>query len=136
MVIKIIPQNDLKEDFEIEEQSGNTYNLNVEKNIIEGTCDGIEAVKQTIYCILNTERFEYLMYSWDYGIELKNLIGEPTSYVLIELERVIKEALVQDDRIEDVVEFTFNQTNKKTIVATFKVITIFGDITIEKEVSV
>ena len=106
MVIKIIPQNDLKEDFEIEEQSGNTYNLNVEKNIIEGTCDGIEAVKQTIYCILNTERFEYLMYSWDYGIELKNLIGEPTSYVLIELERVIKEALVQDDRIEEVVEFT------------------------------
>lgn len=126
----------MKEDFSIEEKSNNTYKLNIEKNTIEGKCEGIEAIKQTIYCILNTERFEYLMYSWDYGIETKNLIGEQSTYVIPELERVIKEALIQDDRIEDVVEFTFNQTSKNTITVTFRVVTILGDIMIEKEVSV
>lgn len=126
----------MKEDFSIEEKSNNTYKLNIQKNTIEGKCEGIEAIKQTIYCILNTERFEYLMYSWDYGIETKNLIGEQSTYVIPELERVIKEALIQDDRIEDVVEFTFNQTSKNTITVTFKVVTILGDIMIEKEVSV
>lgn len=135
-MIKIIPQNDIKEDFTIEEKSNKTYKLNIEKNTIEGKCEGIEAIKQTIYCILNTERFEYLMYSWDYGVEIKNLIGEQSTYVIPELERVIKEALMQDDRIEDVVEFTFVQTNKNTITATFKVVTTLGDVMIEKEVSI
>ncbi len=135
-MIKIIPQNDIKEDFTIEEKSNKTYKLNIEKNTIEGKCEGIDAIKQTIYCILNTERFEYLMYSWDYGVEIKKLIGEQSTYVIPELERVIKEALKQDDRVEDVIEFTFKQTNKNTITATFKVITTLGDIMIEKEVSV
>lgn len=135
-MIKIIPQNDIKEDFTIEEKSNKTYKLNIEKNTIEGKCEGTDAIKQTIYCILNTERFEYLMYSWDYGVEIKKLIGEQSTYVIPELERVIKEALKQDDRIEDVIEFTFKQTNKNTITATFKVITTLGDIMIEKEVSV
>lgn len=131
----MIPKNDLKEDFSIQENANNTYKLNVEKNTIEGKCDGIKAIQQTIYCILNTERFEYLMYSWDYGIEIENLIGEQSTYVIPELQRVIKEALIQDDRIEDVVDFTFNQTSKNTIIVNFKAITSFGNITIEKEVN-
>lgn len=110
--------------------------MDIEKNTIEGNCDGIEAMKQTIYCILNTERFKYLMYSWDYGIEIENLIGEQSTYVIPELERVIKEALMQDDRIEDIVEFTFSQTSKNVIVVTFKVITILGNVMVEKEVNV
>lgn len=134
-MIEIIPQNDIKADFTIEKNSNNSYKLNIEKNTIEGKCDGIEAIKQTIYCILNTERFEYLMYSWNYGVELKNLIGEQSTFVIPELERVIKEALLQDDRIEDVIEFTFNQTSKNTIAVKFKVITTLEDFTIEKEVS-
>ena len=135
-MIKIIPKNDIKEDFTIEENSNKTYKLNIEKATIEGKCEGIEAIKQTIYCILNTERFEYLMYSWDYGIELKDLIGEQSTYVIPELERVIKEALIQDDRIEDVVEFVFNQTSKNIITVTFKVITKLGDVMVEKEVNI
>lgn len=135
-MITIIPQNDIKEDLTIEEKFNNTYKLDIEKNTIEGNCDGIEAMKQTIYCILNTERFKYLMYSWDYGIEIENLIGEQSTYVIPELERVIKEALMQDDRIEDIVEFTFSQTSKNVIVVTFKVITILGNVMVEKEVNV
>lgn len=134
-MIEIIPKNDIKEDFTIEENANNTYKVNIEKNTIEGICNGIEAIKQTIYCILNTERFEYLIYSWDYGVEIKNLIGEQSTFVIPELERVIKEALIQDDRIEEVVEFTFNQTSKNAITINFKVRTILGDITIEKEVN-
>lgn len=76
------------------------------------------------------------MYSWDYGIETKDLIGEKSTYVIPELERVIKEALLQDDRIEDVEDFIFKQTSKNTITATFRIVTILGDVVIEKEVSV
>lgn len=133
-MVQTIPQNDIEEDFSIQEQPSKTYRIDIEKEIIEGTCDEIEAIKQAIYCILNTERFEHLIYSWNYGVEIKNLIGEKSTYVIPELERVIKEALIQDDRIEDVTDFEFTQ-NKNIFNAKFKVITKFNDIEVEKEVT-
>lgn len=127
--------NILQSNLEVVEQPSKTYYLNIENNTIIGKCDGIEAMKQTIYCILNTERFEHLIYSWNYGIELKNLIGENSTYVIPELQRVITEALVQDDRIEEVNNFEFEISRNKVIV-TFNVITTVGEITIEKVVSI
>ncbi|MEN7878670.1 DUF2634 domain-containing protein, partial [Clostridioides difficile] len=70
----------------------------MEKSKIDGICDDVEALKQTIFLILNTERYQHLIYSWNYGVELNDLIGEPISFVIPELERRIKEALIQDDR--------------------------------------
>lgn len=127
--------NILQSNLEVAEQPSKTYYLNIENNTIHGYCDGIEAMKQTIYCILNTERFEHLIHSWNYGIELKNLIGESSTYVIPELQRVITEALIQDDRIEEVYNFNF-EINRNKITATFNVITTVGEITIEKVVSV
>lgn len=126
--------NILQSNLEIATQPNKTYCLDIEKNTIIRFCDGIEAMKQTIYCILNTERFEHLIYSWNYGIELKNLIGESSTYVVPELQRVITEALLQDDRIEEVNNFNFEIIKDKLIV-TFNVITTVGEITIEKVVS-
>lgn len=116
------------------EQINKTYHLNIEKNIISGLCDGIEAMKQTIYCILNTERFENLIYSWNYGIELKYLIGESKTFVIPELERVISEALLQDSRILEVNNFTF-ETKGNIITVRFNVITSVGEVEIEKVVN-
>lgn len=120
---------------EVTEQTSKTYYLNIEKNTISNFCDGIEAMKQAIYCILNTERFEHLIYSWNYGIELKHLIGENTTFVIPELERVITEALLQDTRITEVNNFEF-EVNENSIIAKFKVITIVGEIESEKVVSI
>lgn len=119
---------------EVTEQTSKTYYLNIEKNTIANFCDGIEAMKQTIYCILNTERFEHLIYSWNYGIELKHLIGENTTFVIPELERVIQEALLQDDRISKVNNFEFN-VEKNSIIVKFTVTTTVGEIQAEKVVS-
>ena len=95
------------------EKSNKTYKLNIEKNTIEGKCEGIDAIKQTIYCILNTERFNHLIYSWNYGIEIEHLIGESITYVIPELERVINEALIQDSRVVQVSDFKFEVNKNK-----------------------
>lgn len=131
----MIPNNDNLQDFEQETEPNKTYYLNIENNTITGFCDGIEAIKQAIYKILNTERFDYLIYSWNYGIEFKNLIGEPKTYVIPELERVITEALLQDDRIEEVTNFEFI-SEKNIVNVKFKVITKLGNIEIEKAVTI
>lgn len=125
----------LEQDFEIIEQPTHTYKMNLESNLIRGYTDGQEAMKQAIYKILNTERYQYVMYSWNYGIELLDLYGEPVSYVCPELERRITEALTWDDRIQTVDNFEFNISKKGEILVTFTAHTVFGDVVAEKVVN-
>lgn len=125
----------LEQDFEITEQPTHTYKMNLESNLIRGYTDGQEAMKQAIYKILNTERYQYVMYSWNYGIELLDLYGEPVSYICPELERRITEALTWDDRIQTVDNFEFNISKKGEILVTFTAHTVFGDVVAEKVVN-
>lgn len=129
----MIPNTVKEFDFEVETQPSNTYKI--ENNKVIGFCDGLDAIKQTIFSILNTERFDYLIYSWNYGIETKNLIGKSKDFVMSEIKRLIKEALTQDDRIDDVTEFNF-YSNKNYLNVNFKVKTVDGTIEIEKVVNV
>ena len=107
--------NILKQDFKIRQIPSKTYRLNVmgvsdntegiEIKRISGMLDGLEAVKQTIFCILNTERFDCLIYSWNYGVELNGLFGKSLGVAKSKLKKRIREALTRDDRILSVDAF-------------------------------
>ena len=88
------------------------YAMQFKKAIISGKIDNLDAMRQVIFKILNTERYDYIIYSWNYGIELKDLYGMPYTYICPELERRITEALTQDDRIRSVTNFEFTLSSK------------------------
>lgn len=118
-------------------QPNKTYRMMIDTDRIQGTItDNLEAVKQAIYKIINTERYKFLIYSWNYGIELEDLFGKPIPYVLPEIPRRIKEALTQDDRIDDVLGFDLSYDRKGNVLAKFTVVTIYGSVEIEKVVNV
>lgn len=125
----------LNNELEVQEEPSKNYKMYFEQDVINGYRDELEAMKQVIFKILNTERYQFIIYSWNYGIELQDLFGEPVSYVCPELERRITEALVQDDRIESVDSFSFDITQKRKVHVTFVAHTIFGDVDAEKVVS-
>lgn len=120
-------RNNLKE-VEVTAIPSADYRMELAGEHVTGTCEDLEELRQTIFCILNTERYQYPVYSWNYGIELKDLYGKTTDYVMSELKRRITEALTQDDRIESVNNFEF-ETAGKSILAVFSVHTIFGETT-------
>lgn len=127
--------DDLKIDFEYEELPTRTFKLYADDNVITGNVDELEAMKQAIYLILNVERYENLIYSWNYGVELHDLFGMEMNYVLPELKRRITEALLQDSRILSVYDFSF-ETEKGKVLANFRVQTIFGEVQAERAVNV
>ncbi len=133
----MIPQNndDLKVDFQFGELPTNTYQLRILKDDIVGFTDRLQAMVQTIYLILNIERYEYLIYSWNYGIELSDLFGKPIPFCIPEIKRRITEALMQDTRITGVTNFTFEHIKEK-VFTTFLVQTIFGDVEANKVVEI
>lgn len=127
--------NILTSSLEVETQSSKNYYMDLQNGVINGSCDTIDAMTQVIYKILNTERYQNSIYSWNYGTEFSDLIGEPVLYVCAEVERRIVEALAQDDRIKSVSNFEFDTSKKHEVVCTFTVHTIFGDVESEKGVT-
>ena len=126
-------------DFEIVEQPSYTYKMVLpqtddEDTRVAGKSDEIEAVRQAVYKILNTERYTYPIYSWNYGIELVDLFGQPMPWVFPELEMRITEALTWDDRINSVGDFEFEETGKNEVHAKFTVNSIFGSFESEMNV--
>ena len=114
-------------------ETSRTYKLSSDK--IQGYTDGLDALKQAIYKVLNTERFEYPIYSFNYGIELEDLLGKDPVYVQIELKRRIRECLLRDDRITEVDNFKF-EVNGDEIKCTFDVHSIFGNLMVSQEVTI
>lgn len=118
-----------------EQMPSYTYNINRNTNRISGYIDDKDAIIQAIYLILQTERYESMIYNWYYGVEFDGLIGKNKDYVTSELQRVIREALTEDDRITEVSDFEITYTEDSALIV-FLVETNIGDITIEWEVNI
>lgn len=135
---------DTTSDMVIREMPSLTYAMNISeaeldehKNSFVGKVDDTEAVRQAVMKILNTERYEYEIYSWDYGIELQDLYGEPLLYCMSEIKRRITEALLADDRIESVENFNVQRVGRRTLSVAFTVITAEEEeIDMESEVEI
>lgn len=128
-------QDDIRQDFTFEALPSKTFRLNHNNLTVTGTIDQIQAVEQAVFLILNVERYQWLIFSWNYGVELHNLIGKDPEYCIPEIERRIREALLQDDRITAVENFQF-KVNKKKVLTIFTVFSIYGNINAEKVVEI
>lgn len=126
----------LTTQLEIVVQPSKQHRMDLNTKRVSGTCDDLEAIKQTIFKILNTERYAYIIYSWNYGTELMDLYGQPVLLVCPELERRIREALLQDDRIEAVDSFEFDTSKRGVVHVAFTAHTIFGDLLEETVVNI
>lgn len=108
-----------------------TYKLDFERGRCVGMTDRLEAMEQAVFKALNTNRFENMIYSDDYGFE--GMTGEERLFVQAELPRRVKETLLQDGRITSVEDFHL-EFDKDNAVASFTAITVYGDVNVLREV--
>ena len=114
-----------------------TWRIDWHSNRIVGMIDGKEAVKQAIMVILQTMRFWFVIYSWNFGFEGDALIGKSEAILHSEVRRLLTEALTQDDRIISVEGVTVDWVKGRAAGISFTVNTTEGDIDINNvEVSI
>ena len=127
-------------EVDVEQEPGKTYKMQQDDMsilTIASSIDNTEAIKQAVYKILRTERYEHEIYSWNYGLELKDLYGENIYYAAEELESRIEEALIVDDRIQGISDFSYEILDKNTISVAFNVVTINDEsFTVDEEVKI
>lgn len=133
----MIPKfNFIVSDIEDTVQSSKTYKIDSFNGRITRKIDELEAIKQAVFKILQTERFENVIYDDSYGVELVGLIGKPKEFVKADIERIIKEALLIDERILGIENFNIVDEGKDILKIEFKVNSIYGDIKLESEVTI
>lgn len=125
-----------RDAFQVETQPGYTYKLNSDTQRVIGHVDDLAAYTQAVYKLLNTERYEHLIYSYNYGVELKELFGQPIAYVVPELERRVREAVMQDDRTVSVSDFQFDTSKFGEVAVTFKATSIYGETDLQLTVAI
>ena len=123
-------------NLEIENQPSRTYKLDFERKRIGGMIDNEQAIMQMVMKILSTERYAYVIYSSQYGVELDRLIGQDYDFIVSDLERTITEALTADDRVIDITDFQINKIGIDKMEVSFTVNTFDGSVDIETEVAI
>lgn len=133
---------ELETDFELETEPSQTYAMVLideeeKDNFFLGLVDDENAKRQAILKIINTERYEHEIYSWDYGVELSDLFGEPIPYVMSVVKTRLIDAITADDRFDSVEDFEMEMAGKHTLHISFTVITADEEeIEMETEVEV
>lgn len=136
MIPTIVGSDDISLDIQDEkDQPTFTYAMDLDTRV-QGTTDNLKAMEQVIFKILQTERYHHSkVYSDNFGVEFASLIGQPTTFVIPEIQRRIREALTWDERILNVYDFDFSG-NKSKIHVDFTVHTIFGEVKSSAEVTI
>jgi len=112
-------------EIDVTEQTNRTYKLTDTR--IVGLTDDLDAIKQAIYKITQTERYVSVIYSFDYGVEFWNVLGKPREYAQAEIIRTLTDALLWDARIVSVDNFLFDFSGDNALV-TFDVLTNLGTV--------
>lgn len=123
-------------ELEVTTQPSKTYNLDTVRNHIGAMIDGREAIMQAVKKILYTERYANVIYGSNYGVELYRLFGKDLEFVVGDLEATITEALLTDDRIESISNFQIGRSSIDSVIASFTVNSIYGNIPMQAEVAI
>lgn len=127
-------EEELEED--TEEYYPREYEIDFSAGKLTGRIvEGAKALAMWAYLALQIERYRFYTYSWDYGSELKNLIGYTYSeeYVQTEVNRMVTECLTVNTYISGIENLEIKRENE-TLHISFTIITDYGKEEVETNV--
>lgn len=126
------------------EQPSLTWKVNIDGDdgmdgSIAGYVEKVEALKQRLYLLLNTQRDKYKIYGeTGYGVEKDDLIGMPIPYVIPEIDRRYREAILREEPdVLSVGNFAFflDEEDRGILTVKFTVSSIYGTLTVENGIA-
>ncbi len=115
-----------------------TYRMDLKNKRIVGMVDGIDAAIQSVFKILQTRRFAYLIYDNQYGCDIYNKIGNSNltpGYLDTDMPAMVEDAFLNESMVLGVSDFEYEITDRDGVCVSFVISTIFGDSSFEGVVS-
>lgn len=94
--------------------------------------EGLDAIEMWVQMALRTKRYEWLIYSWDFGEEYTELLGYSYTqeYLDSEVERLITECVTQHPYVTGIEDLNVEVEQEKLHI-TFTLITDLGEVEID-----
>lgn len=127
-----IEEDQEAEELEEKTESPREYGIDFETGQLTGEIvEGLEAIKAWIWLALQIPRYRYTIYTWDYGNEYDEIIGQAYSeeYLEAELYRMTEDCLLVNEHIEEISDFNVEIKNDTPLVS-FVAETLYGDVEI------
>lgn len=118
------------EGLEEETQTPREYGIDFSTGQLTGeVVEGLEALKVWIWFALQTPRYRYYVYTWDYGSEFEELAKQtyPDEYLEAEAFRMTEDCLLVNENIEGISDFGVS-IEKDTASVSFVAETLYGSI--------
>ena len=112
------------------------YGIDLKTGQLTGeSVEGIDAIKVWIWNCLHTQRFRYPLYSWDYGADLEQYIGQTVTeeFLNADCEDEIREALQVNPYITGIEDFQATFENGHLSLS-FTAVTKFGNTEVDYDV--
>lgn len=113
-----------------EAQTPKEYEIDFESRELTGNIvEGLEAIKVWIWLVMRTARYRYVIYSWDYGNEIEDLIGKgyTDEFIQSEVERIIEDTLLINENILNITDIETTRNYDKISVS-FTANTLYGEV--------
>lgn len=100
------------------------------------TVEGKEAIKVWIWLALHTKRYRHYIYTWDYGCELEDLIGQSytAEYTDAEARRMTEDCILVNRNIQRISDFSVEMADGIPTV-NFTADTIYGKINFSEKIA-
>lgn len=112
------------------------YEIDLKKGRLTGRIvSGVEAICVWAYLALKAKRYRWVIYSWGYGNEVYNLIGNSYSeeYLHSECKRYMEECLFENEHITAIEALEVSQI-KDVLHIKFRLVTDIGSKEVEMNV--
>ena len=112
------------------------YGIDFETGELTGAIvTGKEAIAVWIWNCLHTERFRYAIYSWQYGVEYEQYIGQTVSneFLIADAQTETEEALTVNPYITGISDFDISFSGS-TLSISFTAETTLGDLEVNTSV--
>ena len=93
-----------------------TWGMELDGERCIGKKDDVAAIVQSIFCTLSTEQGAFIIYPASYGLKMSDLWGKPAPYMYAVLCDRIEQALLRDDRILAVDNFSYEATGESMLI--------------------
>lgn len=110
-------------------QTGLTYYIDTATGRISSMVDTSDALLQSVFKALDTEKYGYEIYGWTYGLDMEPFIGQELDYIKTNLKQYIEDCLLVDDRIISIQNFNVELQDIDSCLTTFDIESTEGYIT-------
>lgn len=124
-------ENELENEYlNDDDQEVKEYEIDFATGQLTGrVVEGLKAILMWAWMALQTTRYRYYIYSWDYGQEFEEYIGKGYSdeHLNLEMQRIIEECLMVNEHIAGIDNYEFSKNEKGEIIISFSIMTDYGE---------